>query len=111
LGLSKFDKPLARVCQYILEVLIGDAHITDKDEKNEACPLVIRLILAGRLAQIDQACSRLVEYQIYISEIAHQAFISGTYSLEDEITAYQRLSNVRVHQGLLESQHALWILA
>jgi hypothetical protein len=111
LGL-KADHPIViRVRQYIQLVLQGRAHITDRDEKNEAWPLLIRFILAGRLAQIEPKDKLLDPFWSYLEDVALQAFSSGKYCLEDEVAAYTRLSKIHIPQGFLESQHALWVLS
>lgn len=111
LGLDPNAGALARVRQYIQEVLGGRRHITDRDEKNEVWPLGIKLILAGRLAQLDPTNEALEPFWTYLVEVASQAFKSGMYRLEDEAAAYLRLSGINWPQGFLESQHALWILS
>ena len=65
LGLEPGDGLLTRVSQYIQNVLDGDAQITDRDEKNEAWPLLVKFILAGRLAQIDPANQLLDPFWTY----------------------------------------------
>jgi hypothetical protein len=111
LGLEPGVGCLARVQGYILEVLGGEAHITDRTEKSESWPLLIKFILAGRLAQLDPGHKWLALFWIYMEDVAHQAFISGDYHLEDEVAAYLSHSQIHVPQGFLESQHALWILS
>ncbi len=102
---------LKRVSLYCQQVLDGEAQITDWYEKNEAFPLLIKYIVAGRLAQIDPANDVLVPFWNFLVEIANQAFTSGSYSLKVEADAFLRLSGIHVPGGFLESQHALWILS
>ncbi len=111
LGLWTDHPVLTQARIYIEKVLTGKAHITDRDEKNEAWPLLIKFILAGRLAQIDSTNQALEPYWEFMLEVTRQAFTSGCYRLEDEAQAYLRISGVHVPQGFLESQHALWILS
>jgi len=111
LGLEPTDRVLTQVRQYILEVLQGTALITDWDEKNEAWPLLIKYLLAGRLAQIDPGNKLLDSFWTYLAEVARQAFALGKYCLADEAAAYLNLSGIHLPGGFLESQHALWILA
>ncbi|MFZ2097599.1 MAG: hypothetical protein WAV05_13260 [Anaerolineales bacterium] len=110
LGLEADHPILTQVQRYIQLVLQGQACVTDRDEKNEAWPLLIRLILAGRLAQINPNDELLDPIWSYMARVVQQAFTSGKYRLEDEVAAYQRLSKIHIPQGFLESQHALWIL-
>jgi phage baseplate assembly protein W len=111
LGLEPSDEVLLHARQYILEVLHGDAQITDRYEHNEAWPLLVQFILAGRLAQLDPANKMLDSFWSYWVEVANQAFSSGSYRLEDEASVHLRLSGKHLPQGFLESQHALWILS
>jgi hypothetical protein len=111
LGLEPNHPVLARTRSYIQQALQGQVHITDPDEKNEAWPLLIKLILAGRLAQIAPSDKLVVPFWQYLEEVTQSAFICGSYQLEHEVDAYRRLSGVHVPQGFLESQHALWILS
>lgn len=111
LGLEPSEDPLAHTRQYILDVLNGIAHVTDRDEKHAAWPLGIKFILAGRLAQIDPANPILDTHWSYLAEVAGQAFTSGYYRREDEVEAYLRLSGIHWPQGFLESQHSLRILS
>ena len=111
LGLEPSDRVLTRVSGYIQSILHGDAQITDRNEKAESWPLLIKSILAGRLAQIDPSHKMLDSFWTYLAEVARQTFASGNYRLEDEAAAYLRLSGIHVPGGFLESQHALWILS
>jgi hypothetical protein len=111
LGFEPGDELLLRTRQYILDVLHGDAQFTDPSEKNEAWPLLVKFILAGRLAQLEPANEILATYRSYLADIANQAFASGKYNLEDEAAAHLRLSARQAPLGFLESQHALWILS
>jgi hypothetical protein len=111
LGLEPREGCLARVQHYIMEVLRGEEHITDRKEKSESWPLLIKFILAGRLAQIDPHNKWLALFWVYLEEVTDHAFISGEYRLDDEAAAYLRLSGIHVPQGFLESQHALWVLS
>jgi hypothetical protein len=118
LGLGPDHAALARARAYIENVLAGKVHITDWEEKGEAWPLLIKFILAGRLAalqgrwpQIDPANRSLDADWEYLAEVAEQAFSSGEYRLADETKAYLRLSGIHVPKGFIESQHALWILS
>ena len=111
LGLEPAESPLADVRRYILDVLDGKARLTDRDEKHPAWPLGIKFILAGRLAQLDPRHSRIDNYWSYLAEVARQAFSSGNYRMEDEVSAYLRLSGIRWPQGFLDSQHVLCILS
>jgi hypothetical protein len=111
LGFNPNSVVLTRAQQYILDVLHGHAHITDRFEKHAAWPLLVKLFLAGRLAQIDPSDQTLVLFWVFLEEVAEQAFASGNYRLEDEATAYLILSGILLPQGFLESQHALWILS
>ena len=111
LGLEPGEGCLSRVGQYIMEVLRGEEHFTDRIERSESWPLLIKFILAGRLAQIDPHNKWLALFWVYLEEVTDQAFISGEYHLEDEAAAYLRLSGIHVPQGFLESQHALWVLS
>jgi hypothetical protein len=111
LGIEPNEGVLARVRQYTLELLCGDADLTDWTEKNEAFPLLIKYIVAGRLAQIDPTSKILESFWTYMADIANQAFSSGNYRLDDEENAYLQLFGIHVPGGFLESQHALWILS
>ena len=111
LGLRPDHQVLWRARQYIQDVLNGNKQITDRVEKNEAFPVFIRFILAGRLAQIDPANRLLYSFRDYLGKVADQAFSSGKYSLEGELTAYRQLSGIHAPRGFLESQHALYILS
>jgi hypothetical protein len=111
LGLEADHPVLTRLKDYIQQALQGQVHITDPDEKNEAWPLLVRFILAGRLAQIAPADTLITPFWQYLEEVARSAFSSGSYRLEDEVGVYRRLSGVRLPKGFLESQHALWILS
>jgi hypothetical protein len=111
LGLEPSNLILRRVSQYIQDVLEGETQITDRTEKSESWPLLVKFILAGRLAQIDPASKLLDSFWTYLAEVAKQAFTSGNYRLEDEADAYLNLSRIHVPGGFLESQHALLILS
>jgi hypothetical protein len=111
LGIDPNSQVLSQVRQYILDVLHGDIHITDRVENHESWPLLIRFILAGRLAQVNPTNKELEPFWSYLTDVAKQAFLSGNYRLEDEVAAYQQRSGIHVQNGFLESQHALWILA
>jgi hypothetical protein len=111
LGLEVDHPVLTRIKRYIQQALGGQAHIHDWDEKNEAWPVLIRFILAGRLAQIDPSDTLISPSRQYFGEVVKHAFSSGSYRLDDEVAAYRQLSGIHVGQGFLESQHALWILA
>ncbi len=111
LGLEPGEGALLRARQYILDVLEGRVHLTDRDEVNEAWSLLKRFFLAGRLAQIDPAHPQLDSFWQYLVTVAEQTFTTGAYRLEDEAAAYRQLSGVRLPGGFLESQHALWILS
>ncbi len=111
LGFEPNNEILVRARQYILDILHGDVQITDRNEKNEAWPMLVQFILAGRLAQLDPTNKLLDSFWHYLAEVANQAFASGNYCLKDEASAYLRLSGRHVPQGFLESQHALWILS
>jgi hypothetical protein len=111
LGLGADHPVLTRLRAYIQQALQGQAYITDPDEKNDAWPVIIRFILAGRLAQIEPSNSLIIPFWQYLIEVAESAFKSGTYRLEDEAVAYKELSGIHVPKGFLESQHALWILS
>jgi hypothetical protein len=111
LGLEASHPILTRMTGYIQRALQGQVHITDPDEKNQAWPLIIRLILAGRLAHIEPSDRLIAPFWQYLQEVTRYAFRSGCYRLEDEVDAYQQLSGVHVPKGFLESQHALWILS
>ena len=109
-----------------MQVLSGRAQVTDRVEKNPAWPLLIKFILAGRLAallgrwpapqpagwpQIEPGNPILDDHWAYLAKVARQAFHSGQYQLEDEALAYLQLSNLYLPQGFLESKHALWLLS
>ncbi len=111
LGLEPNEGVLARVRQYIINVLHGQAHITDRDEKHAAWPLGIKFILVGRLAQLDPDNPLIEADWHYLAEVARQAFSTGGYQREDEAGAYLRLSGIHWPQGFLGSQHALRILS
>ncbi len=111
LGLTAAHPILSRVRQYIEEVLKGRVNISDREEKNEAWPLIVKFIVAGRLAQIDPGNPLLDDAWEFLAEVARQAFATGEYHLEDETAAYLRMSGTQVPQGFLESQHAMWILS
>ena len=111
IGLEPDDGVLTRASTYIQDVLTGNARITDRAEKSEAWPLLIRFILAGRLAQIDPKNDQLDPSWAYLAEVAEHALASGEYCLRDEVNAYLNLSGIHVPTGFLESQHALWILS
>jgi hypothetical protein len=111
LGLEPGHPVLCRARDYLENVLAGKAHITDREEKNEAWPLIIKLILLGRLAQIEPTHPMVAESWKYLAEVARRAFASGHYCLADEAQAHLELSGRRVPNGFLESQHALWTLA
>jgi hypothetical protein len=111
LGLDLSDRVLEWARQYILAALQGRVALSDPPEQNERWPLLVQLILAGRLAQIDPANPALDEHWQYWVEVARRAFASGAYRLEDEAAAYPALSGIQAAQGFLESQYALWILS
>jgi hypothetical protein len=111
LGLRSDHPVLIRAQGYIENVLAGNARITDREEKSEAWPLLIKFILVGRLVQIDPTHALAEESRNYLSEVARQAFASGQYDLKDEARAFQELSGIQVPNGFLESKHALWILS
>lgn len=111
LGLDINSPVLERARQYILGALAGRVSLSDPPEKNERWPLTVRLILAGRLAQIDPVHLELDAHWQYWFEVMQRAFSSGAYRLEDEAAAYPLLSGIEVPQGFLESQYALWILS
>ncbi len=111
LGLTVDDPPLKRARQYILRALAGEVTISDPPEKNERWPFTARLILAGRLAQLDPANPVLeAEWRSWV-DVARRAFASGVYRLEDEAAVYPALAGIQAPQGFLESQYALWILS
>jgi hypothetical protein len=111
LGLDVGDGVVAKVRDYIEDVLKGKRHISDWREKNDAFPVLIQLILAGRLAQIDPENALLSMFWVYTEEVAERAFARGLHDLEAETTAYLDLSGIHVKRGFLHSQHALWILS
>jgi hypothetical protein len=111
LGLEPNHPVLNRMSRYIQQALQGQLHITDPDEKNEAWPLLIKLILAGRLAQIAPNDKLVEPFWQYLEQVAQSAFKSGSYQLEHEVDAYRRLSGIHISKGFLESQHALWVLS
>ncbi len=111
LGLDGSHPVLRWAVEYIERVLNGQVQITDRAEKNEAWPLLIRFILAGRLAQIDPSNPMLDNGFECLAEVAGRAFASGSYLLADEAEAFMQVTNTRVPGGFIESQHALWILA
>jgi hypothetical protein len=111
LGLESSHPVLARAVDYIESVLTGQAYLTDRAEKNESWPLVIRLILSGRLAHIQPANPILNDAWGCLVRVAQQAFSSGKYCLDDEADAFVMLTNTYVPKCFLESQHALWILS
>ena len=111
LGLSADHPMLTRLKAYIQQALQAQVHITDPDEKNDAWPVIIRFILAGRLAQIEPSNSLIIPFRQYLIEVAESAFKSGAYRPEDEAVAYKELSGIHLPKGFLESQHALWILS
>ena len=111
LGLEPGEGVLKQTSLYCTKVLDGAIHLTDRSEKNEAFPLLIKFIVAGRLAQIEPANETLVPYWKFLLDVTDQAFASGSYSLKDEEEAFLRLSGVHVPGGFLESQHTLWILS
>ncbi len=118
LGLDPGHPVLSRATAYIEQVLAGQAHITDLKEKNEAWPLLIRFILAGRLAallgrwpQIDPQHPLIYDSWESLLEVAKRAFASGHYRLADEVKAFLAITGIHVPKGFLESQHALWIIS
>ncbi len=111
LGLESGEGVLKQTSLYCMKVLDGAAHLTDRSDKNPAFPLLIKYIVAGRLAQIEPANETLVSYWKFLLDITDQAFSSGSYSLRDEEKAFLRLSGVHVPGGFLESQHSLWLLS
>src|SRR4030042_170580 len=111
LGLEPGEGVLKRTSLYCTKVLDGAKHLTDRSEKNEAFPLLIKYIVAGRLAQIEPANETLVPYWKFLLDVTDQAFASGSYSLKDEEDAFLRFSGVHMPGGFLESQHTLWILS
>jgi hypothetical protein len=111
LGLDHTHPVLIHAKIYIVDVLSGRARISDREEKNEAWPLLIRYILAGRLAQIEPSNPILEEGWNYLSEITKRTFASGGYRQADEAAAFLQVTNTRVPNGFIESQHALWILS
>jgi hypothetical protein len=109
---------LRRAQAYIEKVLTGQVHITDWEEKSEAWPLLIRFMLAGRLAalqgrwpQIEPAHPLLEDGWECLAKVAKRAFASGQYCLDDEVEGLLDLTGLHVPKGFLESQHALWILS
>lgn len=111
LGLDPSHPVLAQAKTYIENVLNGQAHVTDREEKSESWPLLINFILAGRLAQIEPANPLLDDAWDCLVEITRQAFISGKYQLADEAQAFLQRANTHVPKGFLESKHALLILS
>jgi hypothetical protein len=111
LGLEPGEGPLLKAGDYIQNVLQCKAEISDRMEKNDAWPLLIKFILAGRLAQINPANKILGLFWVHMEEVAQQAFASGSYRLEDEAAAFMHLSGIHVSKGFLESQHSLFILS
>ncbi len=111
LGLDPGHPVLSRAKAYIEKVLVGQAHITDREEKNAAWPLLIRFILAGRLAQIRPEHPLIDDSWESLMEVARRAFASGQYSLADEVKAFLAITGIHVPKAFLESQHALWILS
>ena len=111
LGLEPGEGVLKQTSLYCMKVLDGATQLTDRSEKNEAFPLLIKYIVAGRLAQIEPASETLDAYWKFFLDVTAQAFASGIYSLKDEEDAFLRLSGIHVPGGFLESQHTLWILS
>jgi hypothetical protein len=111
LGIDPSHPIFVRAKIYIENVLLGRAHITDRQEKSPAWPLLIRYILAGRLAQIDPTNPILNDYWECLFEIAQCTFKSGRYNFKDEAEAFVSVTNTPVPGGFLESRHALWILS
>ncbi|HSB65392.1 MAG TPA: hypothetical protein VLD65_02380 [Anaerolineales bacterium] len=111
LGFEPHHAILTRVRLYIEKVLNGEASITDRYEKHKAWPMAIKLILAGRLSQLAPSSRLLEPYWSYLADVSAQAFNSGNYRLEDEVSAHLRLSGILWPEGFLESQHSLWILS
>jgi len=111
LGMERSHPVLEQVKKYIVDVLLGRAHIGDRQEKNEAWPLLIRCILAGRLAQIEPTNPLLDESWDCLREVTQRAFQSGHYRLADEAQAFLQVANTHVPKGFIESQHTLWILS
>jgi hypothetical protein len=111
LGLEPGDEVLARTQRYILSVMHGDAQITDHTEKGDSWPVLIKLILTGRLAQLNPENRLLEDAHAYLVEVARQSFTSGDYRLEDERAAFLRLSGIHMPRGFLRSQHVLYILS
>ncbi len=111
LGLDVSHPQLSRAAGYIERALAGRAQVTDRAEKNEAWPLLLRFILAGRLAQIEPANPLVKEDWECLAEVTRRAFGSGFYLQADEAQAFVQLTGTRVPGGFIESQHALWILA
>ncbi len=111
LGLSPAHPVLHKAQTYIENVLSGKSEISDWVEKNEAWPLLIQFILAGRLAQIDPRNLILDESWECLAEVTRRAFAAGCYQLADEAEAFEEIAHTHVPQGFIESQHALWILS
>lgn len=111
LGLDQTHPVLSLAKSYIKNVLLDRAHITDWDEKGEAWPLLIRFILAGRLAQIEPDHLLLKDSLDCLVEVTRRAFASGQYQLSEEVEAFLHVAKTRVPKGFIESQHALWIIS
>jgi hypothetical protein len=111
LGLGPDHPALASAKNYIENVLVGHAQITDWNEKNDAWPVLIRIILAGKLAEIFPTSFALESSWLYMAEVAQQSFSSGEYRLADEINAHLQVSTIHVRRSFLESRYAISLLS
>ncbi len=125
LGVQPDQPVLYKARKYIEKVLSGQAQISDRAEKSMAWPLLIKLMLAGRLAALsgrwpalrdkgrenDPASPLVDESWECLAEVVRRAFASGQYSLANEKAGFFDMTGTPVRNGFLESQHALWILS
>ena len=118
LGLDGSHPVLIRAAHYIENVLNSRAVVTDRVEKSEAWPLLLRFILAGRLAALQCRWPQIASPNPVLAgaweclvAVARQTFKSGKYNLADEAEAFVKVTKLHVPQGFIESQHALWILS
>jgi len=111
LGLTPDHPALARAKAYIENVLAGRTHITDWEEKNDAWPILIQIILAGKLAEIDASNPAFERWWEYMAEVARQSFSSGSFCEANEIQAYLHLSGIHVKRSFLQSRYAIAVLS
>ena len=97
-GLDHTDTLLQKTMAYIEGHLDGKYQWRDKAEKHEdpdAWPIVTRFLSAANLALIDKHHPKLKVYHDTWVQIVMEAFKTGEYNRETEITATQKLMGIK----------------